>query len=259
MEIDQNKKTGLAVVLLVLAILRLAFHESLSDKMDLTFFALLGVAFLVMVLPWEQLKSFKAGSVEFTLEQPSVQAAISGLKLDRLEDEELKNKLSNLGKELEVARGSRVLWIDDKPHNILGARRVLRSLGIEVTTAVSSDMALKILNGDNDFDLIISDVQRQGDNYKQVDRGVDIHEGVNFIVVLRKHKDKNISAIPVIFYAAYDWKRLVEFTRPAREIQPEAEISNTMEDFLPKVVKRLADVRSKPIVFSATKRPTSVD
>lgn len=259
MEINRSIKTGVAVLLLALAILRLVFHESLSPKMDFTFFALLGFVFLIMFLPWEQLKTFKAGGVEFSIELPSVQAAISGLKLDRLEDEELKNKLSRLGDELKIASGSRVIWIDDKPHNILGARKVLRSLGIDVTTATSSEMALDILNADNDFDLIISDVQRKGESYKHVEKGIDIHEGVNFIVVLRQHKDQNIRALPVIFYAAYDWKQLVEFTRPARELLPEAEISNSMVDFLPKVVKRLADVRSRPIVFSAIKRPTDVE
>ena len=89
--------------------------------------------------------------------------------------------------------------------------------------------------------------------------GIDIHEGVNFIVVLRKHKDPNIRVIPVIFYAAYDWERLVQFTRPARELTPEAEISNSMDDFLPKTIRRLADERSKPIEFSKVKKPTAAD
>ena len=48
-----------------------------------------------------------------------------------------------------------MIWIDDKPYNILGARRMLRALNIDVTTATSSEMAQEILETDNDFDLII--------------------------------------------------------------------------------------------------------
>jgi len=259
MGISQYMKIGIGASLIVLAILRLIFHDLLYARMDLTFFSILGFAFVVLFLPWERLKTFKAGGVEFSLEKITVKAAIDGLNLERLEDEELKNKLSKLDEELKLANGSRVLWIDDKPHNILGARRVLRSLGVDITTATSSEIALEILTSDNDFDLILSDVQRKGENYKQVDEGVEIHDGVNFVVVLRKHKDHIIRSLPVIFYAAYDWERLVKFTRPARELQPEAEISNAMQDFLPKVIKRLADIRSKPIIFRAVKNPTSVN
>jgi len=259
MDLSQNIKIAITALLVILAILRVIFHSALNAKMDITFFSLLVFAFLVLILPWEHLKTLKAGGVEISLEKPEVQAAISGLGLDRVHDENLRQQLSKLKNELKIAAGSRVIWIDDKPHNILGARRMLRALNIDVTTATSSEMALEILNTDNDFDLIISDVQRKGESYKQVKDGIDIHEGTNFIVVLRKHKDPNIRVMPVIFYAAYDWERLVKFTRPARELIPEAEISNSMDDFLPKVIRRLASERSKPIEFSKVKKPTAVD
>lgn len=259
MDLSQNIKIGIAALFVIIAILRVVFHETLNPKMDITFFSLLAFAFLVLVLPWEQLRTFKAGGVEISLEKPAVQAAISGLGLDRVDDDKLQQQLSRLGDELKIASGSRVIWIDDKPHNILGARKMLRALNIDVTTATSSEMAQEILNADNDFDLIISDVQRKGESYKQVGGGIAIHEGVNFIVVLRKHPDPNIRVMPVIFYAAYDRERLVKFTRPARELFPEAQISNSMEDFLPKVIRRLAEERSKPIAFSKVKKPTAVD
>lgn len=259
MDLTQGIKIGIATFFVILAILRIVFHETLNPKMDITFFSLLAFAFLVLVLPWEQLKTFKAGGVEISLEKPAVKAAISGLGLDRVDDDNLQRHLSRLDDELMLASGGRVLWIDDKPHNVLGARRVLRALGINVTTATSSEMAQDVLDVDNDFDLIISDVQRKGVNYKQVEGGIEIHEGVNFIVVLRKHTDKNIRVLPVIFYAAYDRERLVKFTRPARELMPEAQISNSMTDFLPKVIKNLAEKRSKPIAFSSVKKPTSVE
>lgn len=258
MNLNQSIKIGIALLLVVLAVVRVVFHEALSAKMDITFFLLLAFAFLIVVLPWGELKTFKAGGLEISLEKPTIQAAISGLDLDKVSDDKLQKQLSKLEDELKLANGSRVIWIDDKPNNILGARRLLRALNIDVTMAISSELAQEILNGDNDFDLIISDVQRKGVNYKHVKNGIEIHEGVNFIVILRKHKDINVRLLPVIFYAAYDWERLVNFTRPARELMPEAQISNSMEDFLPKVIKCIAGERSRPIAFSREKKPTSV-
>ena len=156
MYLSQNIKIAITSLLVILAILRVIFHNTLNATMDITFFSLLAFAFLVLVLPWEHLKTFKAGGVEISLEKPEVQAAISGLGLDRVDDDNLRHQLSKLEDELKIASGSRVIWIDDKPHNILGARRMLRALNIDVTTATSSEMALDILNTDNDFDLLIS-------------------------------------------------------------------------------------------------------
>jgi len=225
--------------------------------MDTVFFGLIMFAILVYFVPWENIKTFKAAGIELSLEQSSVKAAISGLGLDRIEDKHLKEQLSKLEAEIQAVRGGRVLWIDDKPHKIVGERRLLRALGIQVVSAISSEMAEEILDADNDFDLIISDVQRLGDSHL-LTGGVEIHEGTNFVVKLRKHSDPTIRAMPVVFYAAYPWDKLVEFTRPAREIQPEPEISNTVIDFVPKVVKQLAQSRATPIVYSPKKDPTSV-
>jgi len=226
-------RTFAAAAVLIAAVMRVVTQEKIGDAIDTTFLQFIVVAFLIIVIPWERLKSFKAGGVEVALEQENIKAAIDGLRLDRIEDEELRNKLLDLDDKLSLVRGARILWIDDKPHNILGIRRLLRSLGIEITSAISSEAALKILTSDNDFDLIVTDVQRKGDSYKEVEGGIEIHEGVNFVVTLRKHEDPNIKELPVIFYAAYDWERLVKFTRPARELLPEPEISNSAGTGLP--------------------------
>lgn len=247
-----------AAIVLIATIVRIADQDKLADAIDETFLQFVVVAFLIIVIPWERLKSFKAGGVEVALEQDSIKAAIEGLRLNRIEDNELRLKLANRADSFSLIQGAKVLWIDDKPHNILGIRRLLRSLGINITSAISSKAALDILYADNDFDLIVTDVQRQGDSYKDVEGGVDIHEGVNFIVKLRKHEDPNIKALPVIFYAAYDWERLVEFTRPAREHLPEAEICNSVADFVPKLINRLVEERRRPIRYSAIKNPTAV-
>jgi CheY-like chemotaxis protein len=258
MRFSQYAKVALSAVLVLLAIVRFGYHDALSGRMDVIFFSLILAAFLVWLIPWERLQSVTVGSVGISLEQPQVQAAISGLDLDRIEDEELRRRLLHREKELQSVRGGRILWIDDKPHNVLGERRLLKALGMDVTPAMSSEAAEKILEEDNDFDLIITDVYRRGVNYKLIDGGEPVHEGTNFIVKLRRHDDKHISHLPVIFYAAYDWERLIKFTRPARELLPEPEISNSAVDLIPKVISTLSEERAKPITYTARKQPTSM-
>lgn len=257
MKISKLGKIAISVILLALASIRWAFHEIAVDRMDSIFMALVISALLVYILPWENIKTFKAAGIELSLEQPEIKAAISGLGLNRINDETLKLQLQKLESDIQSIRGGRVLWIDDKPHKIIGERRLLRALGIQVISAVSSVAAESILDSDNDFDLIISDVQRAGESYK-LNNGVDIHEGTNFIVKLRKHEDAIIQKLPVVFYAAYDWDRLVEFTRPARELLPEPEISNSAIDFVPKVIRQLAKSRATVITYSSSKDPTSI-
>src|SRR5690349_1857202 len=239
MKINKFGKVIISLILIALAAARWIFYDVAVERMDNVFFGLVISAILVYIVSWENLRTFKAAGIELSMEQSTVQAAISGLGLDRINDEQLREQLVKLDDEIQSIRGGRALWIDDMPHKIIGERRLLRALGIQVVSAISSEMAENLLATDNDFDLIISDVQRAGESYK-LNKGVDLHEGVNFIVKLRQHEDTIIRTIPVVFYAAYDWERLAEFTRPAREIQPEPEISNSVIDFVPKVVRQLA-------------------
>lgn len=242
--------------MIAVAVLRLVYHSSLSAKMDGVFFMVLGAGLLLLLVPIQYLKTFKAGGIEFSLEQPQLQGAISGLGLDRIEDEKIRALLSQLQAQLRAVRGSRVLWIDDRPHGIIAERRLLRALEVEIVTAISSGAAREVLKGDNDFDLIVSDVQRVGDSYRETG-GERIHEGVNFIVVLRtQHPDPVVRSLPVIFYAAYDWERLVEFTRLARSLYPPPEISNSVVDLIPKAVKLLFESRSTPIPATEMKHPS---
>ncbi len=248
----------LFVLTITLAILRLVFFDIANERMDNTFLLLLASAVIILVLPWDRLRSFSFGGVELSLEQPNVIGALEGLALDHVEDERLRVSLLHLTGEIKRAKGGRVLWIDDRPDTILGERRLLRALGVEVVSADSSSVAEEMLRRDNDFDLIISDVQRKGESYR-LNNGEPIHEGVNFIVKLRneKHtKDPIIRSLPVIFYAAYSWDRLAEFTRPAREATPEAEITNNVETLIPKVVKSISQIRSNPLKVSGKKQPT---
>jgi CheY-like chemotaxis protein len=258
MNLKMLLKLIFSALLLLLAGFRVAYYDTIGTHMDAVFFGLVFLSFLIFFIPWERLSSFKAGGIEISLSKPEVQAAIRGLGLVQIDNKQLKRKLASIGDKLLSVQGGKVLWIDDKPHNLVGAKRLLRALGIQIVSATSTEMAESILSADNDFDMIITDVQRIGESYKLND-GVDIHEGVNFVVKLREHEDPVIKTLPVIFYAAYDWERLVEFTRPARELQPEAEIANSSTDFIPKVIERLAEVRMFPIVCSGDKIPTDAN
>ncbi|MFX0199118.1 MAG: hypothetical protein ACFFCW_23595 [Candidatus Hodarchaeota archaeon] len=250
-------KVIFAIIVLLFAIIRFVFYDLIKERVDEIFLILLALAALILFFPWERLISLKAAGIELSLEQPQIKGALEGLDIDRLENKQLKQKISSKAREIEQAQGSRFIWIDDKPHNIVGERRILRALGVEVITAVSSEMAEEIFTRDNDFGMIITDVQRKGESYK-LNNGVPIHEGVNFIVKLRQHEDPVIKALSVTFYTAYDWPRLVEFTRPARETQPEPQICNTIVDLLTKVLTTLSEVRAHPIKVRAEKRPTRI-
>ena len=271
-------KVVLTMVLVIFAISRFSYYESLNTRMDLVFLSLVLAAFLLWMLPWEdlwnRLRGFSLGGFTISLEQPDVQAAIGNVSFDEEHLErifgeidgrtskdarhKLLQRMESLKEELQTVRESRVLWIDDNPHSILGERRLLRALGIDVTPARSSEEAEDVLEKDNDFDLIISDVQRRGTNYKLVDNGVKIHEGVNFIVKLQEEEtDERIKTLPLIFYGAYPWDSLVKFTRPARALRPGVEISNTLVNLIPKVITTIAEERENPITIPAKKAPTN--
>lgn len=259
MRTTSGLKAALAVAALGLAVARLVFEDA-GGRMDETFFALLAAAALILLVPWERLTTLKAAGVELALE-PQVRGAVETLSLanpEAVDDERLLAELRRLAPEIDKARGSRVLWIDDRPHEIVAERRLLRALGIEVVPASSSSEALRLLERDNDFDLVVSDVQRAGESYKQTG-GIPIHEGVNFVVAsLRRDANELIRSLPVLFYAAYPWPRLVEFTQPARELSPDPELANAPDALVTKTVRLLAEARSRPITVGRAKAPTSV-
>jgi CheY-like chemotaxis protein len=254
-------KIGLSLVLVALASTRFLFYEQLSERMDLIFLALVLSVFLLWMLPWEEFferaSMLRVGGVEISLRQREIQEtaierisfaevhlhdqlALSTLANPEEVKDRLRQRLKSLEGELPTVRGTRVLWIDDHPETLLGERRLLRAFGIDITPATTSEEANDTLRKDNDFDLIITDVFRSGRL-----------EGVDFVVILRKEKDARIRNLPVIFYVAYRWERLVEITRPARVLLPEAAISNTIDDFIPKVIRMLSEERRNPITFGS--------
>src|SRR5688500_15108173 len=193
---NQVFKAVFAVVLATLAITRFYYYEALSTRMDLVFLFLFLSVFLLWIIPWEELwerlREISVGGVGISLQQPDVQAAIGHISFDeehlrisgaseKQVRDRLQRRLKSVEGQLQTVRGSRVLWIDDRPDTILGERRLLRALGIDIVPASCSAEAWDILGKDNDFDLIITDVYRE-----------DRTEGVNFVVELRNKMDERI-------------------------------------------------------------------
>jgi len=249
--------------------------------------SLVGVIALLLLIPWEtipwhQLGSLKALGVELTINDPEVQGAVRSI-LDpqgRSISEELQATLESVSDLVSRIRASRVLWIDDHPNAVLGERRLLRALGVEVIAAGSSEEARALLTHDADVDLIITDVQREGDSHQILkDRGIKAyptHEGVNFVVGwIRSHQEDYIRDLPILFYAAYPWKNLLEFTKPAIDASPAKSmlkerdlesvagltgVSNSPQDLVRKAVRILAHIRADPLAVNLkeTKGPTGL-
>jgi CheY-like chemotaxis protein len=243
-----------AGLLLLLALVRAIYPDLLN--IDAISLGLIAAALLLILVPLRNVRSLKAAGIELTIESPQVKGAVASLRLDRVENQKLRRKLETLSPMLRVVSGARVMWIDDCPEKVTGERRLLRALGIVVVNASSSDRALEILKTDNDFDLIVSDVQRSGDYYTKTE-GCKIHDGVNFVKWFRtEYADPVVKALPVIFYAAYDWQRLAKFTQPARDLAPGADMSNSVSGLVPKVVAQLVEARAAPIQAPESKIAT---
>ena len=257
-----------SVVLLLLACVYWADLLGARDAFDDVFLAILAAALLLIAVPWDRLHTLKAGPLELSLDQPAIRDTLSRINLTDEERQQLEDSLRKKVGDFEKLQGSRILWIDDNPFALVGERRLLRSLGFQITTAHSSEVAEEILESDPDYDLIVTDVQRVGDSYK-LNQGVSIHEGANFVAKLHttayKPDDEAmrdlVQSIPVIFYAGYDMPQLIEFTKPARAVCIEVDICNDFFSLLDKIVFRLAEVRARrtPYWISAlggSKMPT---
>jgi CheY-like chemotaxis protein len=250
-------KTIISAIAILLAVLRFVFFDTISSRMDSTFLLLVGIAVVIFIIPWEKITTFKGWGVELTLDKPQVKGALEGTGLTNLKRTPLWEKLSHLESEIENAKGSRVLWIDDHPHEVLSERRVLRALGIDVITASSSMKAEGILEEDDDFDLIISDVQRKGRLKNQATR----YGGIYFIKELReKYLDSpGIKALPVIFYSAYQPDQIEKIKRQVGEtFLEEIRFCGSFDTLLPEVITILAKVRSNPVTVRPKKKATDI-
>lgn len=254
-------KYSAAIIIIVFVVIRYIYFDAVNVRFDATFFTLITLAVTILLLPWDRLETIKAGIFEFTIRNPVIKGAIKSLDIDIIQNRKLKRELKALEDDIEVIKGSRILWIDDRPLNIVGERNLLRSFGVVISFAVSSKDAESLLVNDGDFDLIISDVQRLGDSYK-FNEGVEIHEGTNFIAKIHTSKEypESIKSIPVVFYAAYEKERLERFTKPAKETAKDKKLiftGNSVVELLTSVISILSELRKRPIMLRETKKSTS--
>ncbi len=103
----------------------------------------------------------------------------------RLQAPEASSVLRRARERMDVARGARILWVDDRPESVAHETAMLEGLGARVLHARSTQEAAKLLGGGR-VDLILSDIARGGDP----------QAGVKGLQALRAAG----RAVPVIFY-----------------------------------------------------------
>jgi CheY-like chemotaxis protein len=263
-----GKKLALASLPIAFALFAIFYPNLPAQKLDNSILFLIVLAILVIILPWERLTSLKAAGIEFEIDKPQINKAIGDLEVlkgkENVSDEKLRAQIEYLRPHLEQAQGSRILWIDDTPHNILGERRLLRALGIETVMANSSEMAQAYLDTDGDFDLIISDM-RSGETYKQ--GKTEMPEAVEFIANLRSVEAKrrqidrysHIPPLPVIFYSGKSYSRLLQMTTPIRQTNSVVILVQDVEKLFEEVLRTLSYMRSEPIQIIVGPAPGSTE
>jgi CheY-like chemotaxis protein len=249
-------KIGVSIIALVLAALIIIDPQGSERWLNPTFLLLLAVPLLAFLVPWHRLTSFSAAGVELVLESPSVRGAIEGIKMSSSESRSIRRTLYDLREAIDDSRGSRVLWIDDHPEQILGERRILRALEIQVVSANTSDNAREILEMDDDFDLLISDMQRKSEPESEFGR----YGGIEFIKDIRQSSDDPVvKNLPVIFYTAYRPEQVETILDQvsARDL-PDIHFCHSIEGLLKEIFHILPTARAEAIRVSSRKVATDI-
>lgn len=262
------KKLLIAIIPLGFAIITIFYSNPAEQKLDNSILFLILLSILVIAFPWERFTSFKAAGIEIELDKHQLGKAIEDIevifKTEKipLSDEKLKKLIGKLTPKIEKINGSRILWIDDSPHNILGERRLLRALGIETIMADSSQKAKDYLDSDGDFDLIISDM-RSG---QMVDKSKKyLPEAVRFIKEVRNDEIKrkknerwsHIPYLPVIFYSGKTMSEMWRMTEPIQQKDTETILTRGAEQLIFEVIDTLFNVRSELIQIKIGRTPES--
>lgn len=246
----------------------LAVVSILADGFTNTALLLFGAAVLVLSFPWQRLSGLKAGPFEFSLERGQIRGAIDSIDVHGPEKERIESVLSRLASDVERARGSRVLWVDDKPGRVVGERRLFRALEIETVAVATCRDAALTLTRDNDFDLVITSLEKLPEAHAIKDLQ---NPAVLFVQWLRGGAGEGIAELlgeevrapiddavtnnlAVIFYAAFPLRYIREKIEPLNSLEPAAEASRSLDDLLKKAIRSLADRRSNPIEVSLEKR-----
>jgi CheY-like chemotaxis protein len=124
------------------------------------------------------------GGIEFTF-RVQLDDAIAKRPEHEVTEVARTRVLRRATRDVATTDGARILWVDDTPDGNLPERKVLRSLGIMIDLARTSNEGVDAL-GRADYDLIISDMARDGHS----------DEGARFLARIRKAGRFE----PVVFY-----------------------------------------------------------
>jgi hypothetical protein len=147
---------GVPVVLILVAVL--IVHLKGLVKLDNVALALLAGIAAVLAFAfadWLGIRKISAGSA-------SVELAIQAAEAIQKDQQGPFSQVLNSNADLFPALGARVLWVDDHPQLLIAHRQVLRRLGIEVIFVTSTKEAIRELERDSDFTLLIQDHLRHG-------------------------------------------------------------------------------------------------
>lgn len=107
-----------------------------------------------------RLSGFKAFGVETTFVIEELNKAVEKRSV-QVSENDRSQVFKRVRRISPILQGSQILWVDDNPDNNLYERRILRSFGIFVDLARSTDEALTMLT-QTKYDVIISDMNREG-------------------------------------------------------------------------------------------------
>jgi hypothetical protein len=267
----------------------LAVLSAVSANVSDATLVLAGIAIFIVAFPWQRLAALKAGPFEFSLEPAQVKGmvdSVAGAAAKHVEaadgdraraagvagsqKEKLPALLSQLDSDIKRARGSRVLWVDDRPTRVVAERRLFRALGVETVVVSSCRDAGLLLMRDNDFDLVITSLEKGTEQKKRA----DVKDEKNFAILLIEWlrgeagsgieelmgdgvtvpvKDPVVENVAVIVYAGFPPPYIREKIRSLAGLEPPVEASASPDDLLKKAIRALADQRSTPIETPAKK------
>jgi len=242
----------IALVIFVLAIIRLFNIGDLNSLMDNTFLMLLFVSVVLFFMPIDKISSIKAGGFGVELFENKIKHAINGLKIEKIENEKLYKSILKQREKIEKIRGSRILWIDDTPRSVLGERRIMRAIGLEIHSANNKQTTFDILDRDIDFDLIISDIQwlRKPDDIKTYYYG-----GIELArEIKQKFKNEPISYAKTVFYTSFPSDQIKKI-QAKKDFLPIDNVTfcYTIDELLTTVINLLNEINMKPIKVSSSK------
>ncbi len=172
----------------------LDFNMSFEDKLDLFYRGAKTAANFLKNFKWDEYKSIRKRRLrdiadmimgrptdyyESTLDRA---AKVRKLEISTNEYNSLIKRLRSME---NYDMDYNLLWVDDKDGNDLKEKEILRSIGVKIDLAMNSAEALTKMKA-KEYDLLISDIRREGNDKE----GLDFHKK---LIELK-------NTIPLIFY-----------------------------------------------------------